>query len=161
MIKVLQCRFQQFLGPFGMLTVQRRSETELFSHLPNHFFCSLYIWQYISYETHVFFQIFQNLLQISEIKQKIEKELFPYEIIAFELIAVNSHYYKESTCDQHSQRELRFKISLRETFPNSIFLGIVIRYYKSAAVQISAVLRTLQHVDCPTMFSYGAFQTFT
>ena len=103
MIKVLQCRFQQFLGPFGMLTVQRRSETELFSHLPNHFFCSLYIWQYISYETHVFFQIFQNLLQISEIKQKIEKELFPYEIIAFELIAVNSHYYRESTCDQHSR----------------------------------------------------------
>ena len=39
-------------------------------------------------------------MQISEIKQKIEKKLFVSEIIAFDWIAVNSPYYKENTCDR-------------------------------------------------------------
>ena len=52
MIKELPCRFQQFLVSFGMLTVQRRSETGLFSHLPNH----------LSYETHAFFSDFSKFI---------------------------------------------------------------------------------------------------
>ena len=46
---VVQC-----LGPFTMLLLEGSSETELFRHLSNHVFRSLYFWKYISYEGHVF-----------------------------------------------------------------------------------------------------------
>ena len=36
MIKELLCRFQECAGPFGMLAVERCSETVLFRHLPHH-----------------------------------------------------------------------------------------------------------------------------
>ena len=38
MIKVLSCKFEQFLGPFTMLLVEMSSETKLFRHLSNHVF---------------------------------------------------------------------------------------------------------------------------
>ena len=38
MIKVLWCRFQQCLGPFTMILLDRSSETGLLRHLSNHVF---------------------------------------------------------------------------------------------------------------------------
>ena len=54
MIKVLSCRFQQYLGPFIMLTVKVSSRTGLFRNLTNHFFHSLHYQKYISYEAPLF-----------------------------------------------------------------------------------------------------------
>ena len=56
----------------------------------------------LNYDGHSFFQNVQSLMQISEIKPKIQKEFFVSQIIAFEQIAVNSLYYKENICDRQS-----------------------------------------------------------
>ena len=53
---------------------------------------------------HLFFQNLQHLMWILEKKQKIEKKYFLSEIIGFELVAVNSHFYEDNTC--HSQLTL-------------------------------------------------------
>ena len=41
-------------------------------------------------------------MKISEIEQKIKKIFFVAEIIAFELVVVNYHYYEENTCHRQS-----------------------------------------------------------
>ena len=38
LIKVMWCRFEQYLGTFTMLLVEGSSETGLFKHLSNHVF---------------------------------------------------------------------------------------------------------------------------
>ena len=40
-----------------------------------------------------FFQIIWNLVEISEIQKKIQKIFFPFEIIAFELVSLNTRFY--------------------------------------------------------------------
>ena len=39
------------------------------------------------YEGHLFFENVQNLMQISKMQEKIEKQLFVFEIMASELLA--------------------------------------------------------------------------
>lgn len=51
----------------------------------------------MSYKGQHFFQNIQKLMQISEKHEKnLEKIVFSH-VIAFELVALNSHYYEEST----------------------------------------------------------------
>ena len=72
------------------------------------------------------------------------------DIITFKHVAgisLNSH---EETCDQQSpcyQTVLGFHTRLKEMFSNSICLGIMENYDEGAAVLISAVFVTHQHVD--------------
>ena len=61
------------------------------------------------------------------------------KIYAFELVARNSLNSDENTCDRPSTGEntvLRFRISLREIFSNSICLTLIEHYVKGAAVLI-------------------------
>ena len=58
--------------------------------------------KHISYEKHLFCRKVENLLYISEVKQKILKNFFFSYIIAFELLALNSHYYEENTYHRQS-----------------------------------------------------------
>ena len=44
----------------------------------------------------------------------------------------------------------------KETFP-SISLGVIEKYDKSAAIQISIVFRSMQHVGCRKVLWNGAF----
>ena len=37
-------------------------------------------------------------MYILEMDQKFQKDFFVYEIIALQMVAVTSHYYKENTC---------------------------------------------------------------
>ena len=60
MLKVLSLRLQQCLDPFAMWFVQRSSETQLCRHLFNSVFWSRHFRKYISYEGHVFLEIFKN-----------------------------------------------------------------------------------------------------
>ena len=77
------------------------------------------------------------------------------EIIVFELVAVNSHYYQENSCHRQSIRQetvLRFQTSLRETFTNSISLRVMRKHEKSVVVMILALFGTLWHVGYGTVF---------
>ena len=76
MIKELPWRFQQCLGPFSMLAVKPCSDTGLFKHLSNHVFHNLWFRNMTSCELHDFLQNVRNLLHISELKQKILKDVF-------------------------------------------------------------------------------------
>ena len=67
------------------------------------------------------------MIKYLEIVQKNLKEQFLSLIIAFQLVAVNCHYYEEHNCYQQSMSEqtvLRFHISLREKLWYSISLGV-------------------------------------
>ena len=123
MIKIMPCRFQQWRGLFSMLAVEQCSETGLFTHLSDHVFSIPKFWKYISSESHLFFSKCSKIdIDFRNGVEKSEK-CFCFQVIAFELVAVDSHYYEENNCHQHAmcyKRVLRFQISLRKRFLNSI-----------------------------------------
>ena len=78
-----------------------------------------------------------------------------FEIMAFKHVAGISLNSYKNTCDWQStcyQTVLSFHISLKEMFSNSICLGIMGNYCESAAVLISAVSVTPEHLDSPKVF---------
>ena len=78
-----------------MLDVHKCSGKGFFRHLSKHGFCSLSFRKYISYEANLFFQNVQSLRYVSEMQKKIEKKFLVSEIIAFELVALNTQFYRE------------------------------------------------------------------
>ena len=72
-----------------------------------------------------------------------------FEIITFKHVGgtspnfLENTFYRQSTC---YQTVLGFHICLKETFPNSISLGLMEYSDRSAAVFISAVFLTREHV---------------
>ena len=59
----------------------------------------------------MFFENAQNLMEITEMQKKSQKESFASEIIVSELVALNCVYYDENTCHRQSmcqQTVLRF-----------------------------------------------------
>ena len=64
-------RFQQCLGPFNVLTVEGCSGTGLFRppYLANHVFGSLQLWEKISYESDLFFQIFKIWCRFQKLRK--------------------------------------------------------------------------------------------
>ena len=85
--------FGSVLQHLTFLTVLGCTETGLVRYLGNHVFRSLYLRKYIRYDSHIFFQNAQNLMDISEMEKKIEKIFSVSEIIAF--VALNTHFYRE------------------------------------------------------------------
>ena len=76
---------------------------------------------------------------------KIKKKSFVFEIIEFEIVAVNSAYCCRNTCHRQLMREqtvLRFYIRLKVTFSKSIYLELTRKEGNSGAVLISAVFGT-------------------
>ena len=95
MTKILPCRFNQSFGPFNTLTVHQWSYTGLFRHLSNPISSSLKFQKEITSEGHPFFQSIPNFMYISEMRQKTQKIFFNLEIMGFELVALNTHFYWE------------------------------------------------------------------
>ena len=84
-------------------------------------------------------------MHISEMILKIKNKSFVSEIMAFEIVAVNSAYCCRDACHRQLMREqtvLRFYIRLRVTFSNSIDLEFMGKEGNSCAVLTSAVFRT-------------------
>ena len=75
-----------------MLPVKGSFETGLIGHISRHVFRSALFWKEISYEGHPFFENVGNLMQISKMQEKIDKNFFVFKIIASELVALNSLY---------------------------------------------------------------------
>ena len=78
-----------------------------------------------------------------------------FEIMAFKHVAGISLNSDKQTCDQQStcyQKVVGFYIWLKAMFSNSICLGIMESYNESAAVLISELFVTHQHVDSWKMF---------
>ena len=94
-IKIMPRRFKQSFGAFDMLTTHKCSDTGLFRYLNNPAFCSLYFQKQITSEAHLFFQSIRNFKQISKIKRKNQKIFFVFQIIAFELVALNTRLFLE------------------------------------------------------------------
>ena len=92
MVKVPSSRLQQCFFPFTMLFVEGHSEGGFFRHLSNHLFRTLQFREYTGYEGHLFFENAKNLIQVSEMRRKIEKKFFFSEIIVSELIPLNCVY---------------------------------------------------------------------
>ena len=77
------------------------------------------------------------------------------QIIAFEIVSRISLIYDENTSDGQAkcyQTVLTFPIWVTEIFSNSIFPRLMENWDKSAAVQVSAVLATREHVDSWRVF---------
>ena len=102
MVTVLLSRLQHCLNPFAMLPVKGSFETGLFAHISSHVFRSGEFRKEISYDAYLFFGTVLNLMQIWKTQQKIDKNLFVFEIIASELVALNCLYSEENTCHQQS-----------------------------------------------------------
>ena len=83
-------------------------------------------------------------------QRKFQKILRAFEISAFKHVSgtfLNSDentFYRQSS---YYQTVLRFHISLKETFSNSICVALIECYNDRAAVLISAVFVAHQHVD--------------
>ena len=56
------------------------------------------------------------------------------------------------------QTVLRFSISIRETFSNSIAFTVINKYGKGAVVQISTVFRSVYRVACQRASKTGLFR---
>ena len=84
-------------------------------------------------------------MHISEMQWKIKKESFVSEIMAFELVGVNSAYCCRNTGHRQLirwQTVLRFHVTLKVTFSNSIYLELTRKECNSGALLISAVFGT-------------------
>ena len=90
MKKILLCRFKQCFGHFNMLAVHKFSDRGLFRHLSNPAFCSLKFQKHITSEDHILFKTIPIFKKISEMQKKIEKIFFHFEIIAFELVPLDT-----------------------------------------------------------------------
>ena len=73
---------------------------------------------------------------ILEMNQKMEKKFFAFKIIAFELVAVNSHCYKESSCHRESMCPNISHITKKDISRVS-FLQSDEKFDKSAVMQTS------------------------
>ena len=56
MTKILPCSFKQCFGPFNMLTVYKFADAEIFWHLRNRVFSSLWFQKQVTTEAHLFFE---------------------------------------------------------------------------------------------------------
>ena len=85
MTKKVPCRFKQSFGPFTMFTVHKCFNTRLFKRLSNRAICSL----------HLFFPGIPNFKHLLVMQKKSEQIFFDFEVIAFELLALDNRYYWE------------------------------------------------------------------
>ena len=76
-----------------MLTVHKFSDTELYKHLSNPAFCSLELQKQMTSGAYVFFQSLPNFILILTMQKKILIIFFDFEMIAFELVALNTRFY--------------------------------------------------------------------
>ena len=76
MIKSLWCIFQQCLRTFTILIFEATSQTGLFRHLSDYLFWVRNFGNKKAVRVMIFFQNVQNLIYISKIQQRIQKELF-------------------------------------------------------------------------------------
>ena len=84
-------------------------------------------------------------MHISEMQQKIEKYCFVSEMMAFEIIAVNSAYCCKNTCLSAVNvltNSLKISDQTEADFSNSIYLEITRKEGNSGTVLISPVFGT-------------------
>ena len=99
-------------------------------------------------------------MQKKKKKRKIDKKFFLCEQTVFELVVFNCLYltkeYLQSTVNV-LKTVLRFCISLKETFSNSVTLTVINKNGEGATVHIPTVLRPVYHVALQRILSSGTF----
>ena len=75
MIKALSLRLNQCFCPFTILPFERSSRTGVFGHLFKHVFRGRKFRKYISYEGHLFLEIFEIYCRFLKGRKKIRKNL--------------------------------------------------------------------------------------
>ena len=92
-------------------------------------------------------------------EQKIQKKLFVFQILAFELGIANSRNIEQDICYHQSlcsQTPLRFHLTLGETFSKSTFPKMMTIHNKGALMEILQVFVTLSHVHSLRVFRNDA-----
>ena len=83
-----------------------------------------------------------------------------FQIMALNPVSRISLTYDGNTCERQStcyQTVLRFHIQLKEMFSSSISLCLIENLDESAAVLISALFVSREHIDSPRVSKTGAF----
>ena len=95
MTKILPCTFMHCFGTFNMFTVHMCADIGLFGHLSNPVFCSLQFEKKKNLWVSSIFSKCYIFYVDSENPEKIEKIYVDFEIVAFELVPLNSRFYWE------------------------------------------------------------------
>ena len=161
MVKVHSLGSEECFDAFTMLLLEGSTQTGLFRHFVTKFF-GVRKFKNGSPVKVIFF--FWKILKIEPRFPKCNKEMrkcfFVSQIISSEDVTINCLYKGENTCSRQLmswQTVLRFYISLRETFPNWIAFTVILKFDKSAFVQISTVFRPVYHVTCQRLLWDGTF----
>ena len=88
-------------------------------------------------------------------KQKLEKKVFVFHIIAFELGVANCQNFEQDTCrrkSMSSQTPLKFQLTLVETFSKSTSLIMMKTDDKSVILEISQPFGMVSNVDYQRVF---------
>ena len=142
MVKLLSFRLQQCSNPFVTLSFEAFSETWLFRHLSNDGFLSPKFREYMTYEGHSLLENVWNLIEIFKKQKNNGENVFVFETIASELVALNCLYQAGNAGLRQSMREQtgwRFFISLKYAFSNTITFTVINKYGQGAVVQIATV----------------------
>ena len=89
---IARCTFQECLAKFIMLLVGGSHETGLFRNLCIYVFRVRNFQNKKSMRVIFFFKIFKIFIEISKMRQKIEKKVFPSEKIGSEWVLLNCLY---------------------------------------------------------------------
>ena len=76
-------------------------------------------------------------------KKKLKKNVFVFEIITSEFVALNCLYQEENTCHPHSvswETVVRFCTSLKENFYKTIDFPVINKYDKEASFKFEQCL---------------------
>ena len=88
-------------------------------------------------------------------EQKIEKNFFVFQILAFELGGANSRHIENYTCHEHSicqKTPLTFNLTLGETFSKRTSSRMIKKHDTRALIEFSQVFGTFSHADCQSVF---------
>ena len=144
-IKVLFCRFHQFLGLVNTFTAKGFSETSPVIHLNKHILRSQELQKYLTYEVHFLLQNIGNFMEIPKLQKQCHKKSMVFYIIWFELVTVISLcYYKNTRSWQSTCYHAVLKSEIRSNiiFLNSVWPQVKKKLDKSTSFQISGVFAT-------------------
>ena len=143
-----------------MLTVHKCSDTGLFRHLSNPAFFNLKLQKQITSEL-IFFSKYSKFCADFRNAEKNSENIFRFSdnciwirCVKQSLSLRENTFPRVSVCEQTVSRS---QILLRQNFSSWFSFRVIKKNDKNTAMQIQAVIWSLQHVDCQWMFWHGSF----
>ena len=162
-MNLLLWRFQQCLGLFIILLVDRSCETRPFRELSEHVLCGLQVRKsIISFEGHVFFKMFKFWSRFQKYSKK-SRNCFCFLDICIWIGSLKLSLLRKeclsSTVNVLTNSPKTF-VSLRKIFLNSIYLTVINKYDKGTVIWVWTVFRIIYHYTCWRVLWNWTFYTF-